>query len=33
MDAEGKTIAPSPGGSIGAEDATAESLEPTIMRA
>lgn len=33
MDAEGKTIARSPGGGFGAEGATAETLEPTIMRA
>ncbi|WP_455567170.1 DUF7380 domain-containing protein [Salipiger thiooxidans] len=33
MDAEGKTIARSPSGGIGVEDATAESLEPTIMQA
>lgn len=33
MDAEGKTIARSAGGGIGGEEATAETLEPTIMRA
>lgn len=33
MDAEGKTIARSPGGGVGTEGATAENFEPMIMQA